>query len=142
MKTVNKITQLVCMLAFLIISNSSKAQCPTISNNLGCQVDGTIEIYDYVSPPSGPCNGALCSSSALSVPANGILYLNCSGCSPVCNVLVTITTIDGVTLPSSISVDFSVTSAVSLGLGGLPCTSTTNRNILYDPSSNSFKIFQ
>lgn len=142
MKALNQIARLFCLLTFFIVSNSSQAQCPSISSNLGCQVDGTVDIYTYATPPTGPCNSAVCNSYPVSIPANGFLNLNCSGCSPVCDVLVTITTIDGVTLPSSISVDFSSTSAVSLGGGSLPCTSTGNRNIVYDPTSNSFKIFQ
>ena len=142
MKAINQIARLFCLLTFFIVSNSSQAQCPSISSNLGCQVDGTVDIYTYVTPPSGPCNSAVCNSYPFSIPANGFLNLNCSGCLPVCNVVLTITDLNGTPLTTVISVDFSTTTSVSLGSAPPACSGTGFTNYVYDPSTNSFKIFQ
>lgn len=140
MKTLNKISMLVCVLVFLISNKSAKAQCPTISSNLGCQVDGTVDIYTYATPPSGPCNSTVCNSYVFSIPANGFFNLNCTGCLPVCNVVLNITDLDGT--PFSVTLDFSNTTAFSLSSSPTACNSTGLTNYVYDPSANTFKLFR
>lgn len=132
---------LVCVLAFLIGSKSAQAQCPTISSNLGCQVDGTVDIFSYATPPSGPCSSMVCNSFPFTLQPNGVLNLNCGGCLPVCNVVVIITDLNGLPITST-SVDFSTGSPLSLGVGTTPCTSTGATFVIYDASSNTFKIYQ
>lgn len=142
MKTKSKSKILVLMALFLIvISASLQAQCPIIESNLGCQVDETIDIYDYASPPSGPCNTTACNSYPFTIASNGTFNINCGGCSPVCNIIVTITDLNGAPVSPPLPADFSATTAQSI-TWGTPCTSSGFVNIKYDPSTNRFKIFQ
>jgi hypothetical protein len=142
MKTLIKMRLIIFTLAlFCSLGFELKSQCFTIVNNLGCQVDGTLDIFTFVNPPSGFCNPTACAGNIpWSAGPNGGTYpANCGQCAPVCNVVVTVTFLNTTPITAT-TADFSTTTPVPLmGLAG-QCSGVTSASIVYDPTTNSFII--
>ncbi len=84
----------------------SKAQCPTIANQLSCPIEVRIYIYQGINP-TGPCTGA---PIVVTVPASTSLVVNCPpGClvnSPIV-MTATLVRVNGVVV-TPITADTSI----------------------------------
>lgn len=129
----------VYTLLFTIISKNVSAQCGyVVSNNLGCDVIVDVVVYD-----GGGCINICNSQNGANVIANNFININCSGCSSICNIEVTVTDMNGNSI-SPVTADFNtpVPPGLSLPVTSAPCTNTGATNIGYDSSTNTFKIYK
>lgn len=130
---------LLLSLLFTIIAINSNAQCSYIvSNNLGCDVMVDIVVYD-----GGGCMNICNSQSGANIFSNNFINVNCSGCSSICNIEVTVTDMNGSPI-SPVTADFNtpIPPGVSLPVTSAPCTNTGGTNIGYDSSTSTFKIYK
>ena len=130
------------MALFCVFGSDLKSQCFTIENRLGCQLNGTLDIYTFVNPPNGPCNSTACASNvAWSAAANGGTYpANCGQCAPACNVVVTIDLVNGITPIGPFNYDFSTTSPATFAVP-ITCIGGGSATIVYDPVTMTFTIY-
>lgn len=110
----------VFLFAVLFLNSGSlKAQCSGLQNNLGCQIGYKVEIYTP-DPMTGVCN-ILCHSFSGGLGVFSTIPFPCGPCITVCNVVVTITQMNGVPIPPT-SADFStLPPGVSIPTPPGPC---------------------
>lgn len=125
-----KLTSLFALLlTFLAFSPSTaKAQCPQIQNNLPCRV--TVQVDFYVPDPMGTCT-KFCNSYVIpNINPGQVLPINCGLCPPYCNIVVTVTAVNG--MAAAGSADFAALPPGNPVTGTSPCLPPTAR-IAYFP---------
>lgn len=123
------------ILAICFLTLSVKSQCPTINNAYNCSVILNYSVIDNT--PPNPCTPAYtCASfNSVTVPANTTNFsLNCTGCSSICNVVITITDVGGTT--QNVLCDYNNSGALTVPAGCNPALSL----IYYVPATNEFYI--
>jgi hypothetical protein len=119
---------LICM--FLNTTLNAQACGISVSTNLTCTVK--VDIVVYYSPP-GTCPACNTIQTNIVIAANGTYPIDCSGCSgTLCNILVTVTEINGTAITP---VSYAMTSGT--GANSLP-PNCSAKEIRWDGSN--FKI--
>ena len=123
-----------------VLPSFSKAQCPVIQNNLGCQISVRVDVYQP--DPMGVCS-VICNSYVAGLGVFSTVPINCGPCPAPCNIVVTVLTVNGVPVPPGISADFTtVPPGVSVPAPvGSPCKpqpGSPNPRLYYVPGMFRF----
>jgi len=133
MKSQTKINRLlaIAFALFMFGSVATKAQCSKIVNNTNCSFKIEVNLYDKTVEG---CNH-VCHTIIAILPANSSFPILCGGCTTVCNIAVSIVTINGVSLFPPVTADYFN------GAQALPPNGCGAAGIKYNPAMPVFEIF-
>lgn len=129
-------TALLALLAFM--PSEVKAQCPAIRNDLNCQLQVRVDVY--APDPMGVCS-IMCNSYVAGIGVMSTVPVNCGPCPIVCNVVITILTINGMPQPPT-PVDYTAAPpGVSIPGPLGPCRPQPGANPRIQYTPGLFRIY-
>lgn len=119
-------TLLLIALGVIFSVHVLEAQCPTIKNDMACNIGVKYTLLD--------CNNNPCwTSPVTTIPAFTNLTTNCTMCSPVCNIVVTLVSVNGAAI-APVTANYGVGSPGNSFPTPVPCGTGSSGNIWFDSS--------